>query len=120
MFSYADDFLYFLSENELLAVDMDRQTQIRIHFVATLQQIGEKVLELQVGTWQNIIVVVVQFSKAIHVYITPKDFSVMKNLSPYQKIIMNSPSDRFVLFANTQKLYLVTQVINKANANELA
>lgn len=119
LFSYADDFIYFLSENELLAVDIDKQRQIKIHFLATLQQAEEKVLELQVGTWQNIMVVVVQFAKAIHVYTTPKNFSVMKNLAPYQKIITNGASDKFMLFANKQKLYLITQGINKANAIEL-
>lgn len=119
LYKYADDFLYFLSSNELMAIDINEQRQIQTYFVATLQQVGEKVLDMQVGTWQNIIVIVLQFSKTIHVYLTPKDFRMNKSLIPYQKFNTNGPDNRFVLFSNKQRLLLVTQELNKANENEL-
>lgn len=118
-YKLADEYLYFLSLNELLAIDISEKKQIRLHFVATLEQVEEKVLEMQIGTWQNIIVIVLRFSRSVHVYLTPKDFRSTANISPYQKIKTNGPGDRILLFNNNLNLFLIMQGITKANINEL-
>lgn len=119
IFKKAEGFLYVLSSHELLAVDVDEQKVAQIHFVGRFKKLEEPVLEIQIEQWQNMLVVVLKMVTSLHVFLTKNDFTSVVSFEPIQKININSPSDRFVLFKNRKDLFLVTYGIKSESANEL-
>lgn len=119
VFKNAEGFVFLLSQNELLAIDINAKKEAQLHFVGTLQQIDEKVLDMQVENWQSMIVVALRTATSLQIYVTKSDFRVEENLEPTEKIKINSESDRFAMFRSGEDLFLVTYGINGDTANEL-
>lgn len=119
LFKKAEGFLYLLSANELLAIDVDEDNDAKLHFVGTLLQVEDSIQEVQIEHWQKMIVIVLRLASSLHVYLTKEDFRVAHNLEPIQKINTNSASDRFVLFKKNKELLLVTYGIKSESENEL-
>lgn len=90
-----------------------------MHFIGRFVEFEEPVLEIQIEQWQNMIVIILKMSKSLHVYLTKNDFSTVMDLDPIQKIDINSPSDRYMLFKNRKDLFMVTYGIKSEAANEL-
>lgn len=119
IFKKAEGYLYILSANELLAINVNDKKDAQLHFVGTLLQFEEPVLEIQIEDWQNMIVIILKMSNSLHVYLTKNDFRAPMKLEPIQKINTNSPSDLFALFKNRKDLFLVTYGLKSEAANEL-
>lgn len=91
----------------MLAIDINQNKEAQMYFIATLLQIEENVLEVQVENWQNVIVIVLRMENVLQIYLTKNDFQVAVNLEPIQRIKIGSSLDRFVLFNRKQTLSLV-------------
>lgn len=110
--------LYLLSEDELLAIEIQSR-EAHLRFVGTLLHLDGPVLEVQVENWENVIVIVVRTAQSLQVYLTKNDFSVSVSLEAIQKINTYTQSDRFVLFGNGKELLMVTYNIRSDADNEL-
>lgn len=110
------DSVYVLKGNELLIVDVEEQVQLKS--LVALQLPIEGVVEMRVGDWEGMLVVVLRFSTNLHVYVTKKERTDFVTLQPVQKIKINSSADRIVLLNSNNELFLVTQIA-KNNAVEL-
>lgn len=108
--------VYVLKGNELLAVRADERVQLSQ--LAVLQLPAEQVLEMSVGNWEGMVVVVLRFPTNLHVYVTKNDQNSLRTLEAVQKIKISSPADRIVLLKSENGLFLVTQIA-KNNVAEL-
>lgn len=108
-----------VSENELLGINVNDKRKPELFFVGTLLQLTDPVLQIQVESWKNMIVIIVRTSSSLYVYHTEKNFAVAVDLEPIQKISTNSPTDKMVAFRNGDDLILVIYNIKKDSDNEL-
>jgi len=113
-----DDFLYLLSVNELLAIEIEGQKRAKLHFVGTLLEISDTIKEVQIKNWQNMIIVVLKLPEVLQIYSTKRDFSAPEDLKPIQRINVNSASDQFELLRNGEDLFMTIYEINNSSANE--
>lgn len=98
---------------------MNERNEAHLHFVGTLLQIDEPILEVQIENWRNMIVIIIKMGQSLHIYLTSNDFRSAMNLEPIQKINTNTPSDHFAIFNKEEELYLVTYCTKIEAANEL-
>ncbi|CRL02513.1 CLUMA_CG015260, isoform A [Clunio marinus] len=119
IYKHAEDYIYMLSENELMAIDINEK-EARFLFVGTFLHMSEAAIEFQVQNWRNKIVVVMRTSTSLQVYLTSSDFKTVANLETVQKININVPtSNKYVLFRNGEDLFMVTYEIRTDSANKL-
>lgn len=115
----SNDFLYLLSVDELLAIDINERKELLMHFVGTLMQIDEPIKEVKIENWESSLIIVVRMAKMLHIYLAHNDFRG-EPIDPIQKININSPSDRFVMFRKQSEVFLVTYGIRMSADNELS
>lgn len=113
------DYLYIISENELLRINVNKKKEAQLFFVGTLLQISEAIIQMQVESWKNSIVIVARTGSFIYVYLTQNNFNVAVDLEPIQKISTNSPSDHFVFFHNAEDLILLLYNVKNDADNEM-
>lgn len=118
LFTKAEDFLYLLSDQELLAIHLDKKREIQVHLIGTLQGFEGPALEIQIENWQNIIVIVLKTANSLHIYTRSRSFGTETNAEPIQKIKTISDADRFVLFKTGEEVMLVTYEVKSDSANE--
>lgn len=114
-----NDFIYLLSVDELIAIDVSRKKELQMHFVGTFSQLTEPVEEVKIENWENSLIIVVRMSKMLHVYLAHNDFRG-EPINVIQRITLNSPSDRFVMFRRGKDVFLVTYEIRFETENELS
>lgn len=90
-----------------------------MHFVGTLLQIDDFIEEVKIENWENSLIIVVRTANMLHIYLANNDFRG-EAIDPIQKITMNSPSDRFVIFRKEAEVFLVTYIIKMTSDNELS
>lgn len=100
----------------MLTVGIDDRVQLSPP--VNLQLPADQVLEMSVGDWEGMLVVVLRFPTSLHVYVTKKIQSGPRTLEAVQKIKISSSADRIVLLKSDNELFLVTQ-IGKNNVAEL-
>jgi hypothetical protein len=119
LFTKSEGFLYLLSDDELLAINVNGKRDILIQLVGTLLKFDAPALEIQIENWKNLVVVVLKTASSLHVYMKSNDAPSGINLEPIQKIKTISDADQFVLFQSGEELMLVTYEVKTESANEL-
>jgi hypothetical protein len=109
-----------LSSNELLATEVNNKNQAVLHLLGTISKFeNDTIQDVQIEKWRNLLILIVQHSSALNIYLAKFEFDMELEINSIQKIETSTQIDEFKLFRKGDDLHLVMYHININSANEL-